>query len=199
MVALRVLTGSFKVGGCTSFMTSPFFQHTPSKERDVCNEKREWIVKKERVSHPPPRSPHAGDTRIHRISIEKIAGKFGAQTKDQRLRKGTTISDNSAKARGKGLNATLHAKFAVLTLAESVFRSARAGVTAVTCSLQNNKTSHQKKKRSYAHHPAFNQGLHLSSYYNYYPLLRCPRPSPPRKLSYQTPLCSWRGRFPLPV
>ena len=188
MVALRVLTGSFKVGGCTSFITSPFFQHTPSKERDVCNEKREWIVKKERVSHPPPRSPHAGDTRIHRISIEKIAGKFGA-----------TISDNSAKARGKGLNSTLHAKFAVLPLAESVFRSARAGVTAVTCSLQNNKTSHAKKKRSYAHHPAFNQGLHLSSYYNYYPLLPCPRPSPPRKLSYQTPLCSWRGRFPLPV
>ena len=119
MVALRVLTGSFKVGGCTSFITSPFFQHTPSKERDVCNEKREWIVKKERVSHPPPRSPHASDTRIHRISIEKIAGKFGA-----------TISDNSA----------------VLPLAESVFRSARAGVTAVTCSLQNNKTSHAKKK-----------------------------------------------------
>lgn len=135
MVALRVLTGSYKVGGCTSFITSPFFQHTPSKERDVCNEKREWIVKKERVSHPPPRSPHAGDTRIHRISIEKIAGKFGA-----------TISDNSAKARGKGLNATLHAKFPVLPLAESVFRSARAGVTAVTCSLQNNKTSHTPKK-----------------------------------------------------
>lgn len=46
MVALRVLTGSLKAEGCPLFITSPFFQHIPSKERDVRNEKREWIVKK---------------------------------------------------------------------------------------------------------------------------------------------------------
>ena len=69
IVALRVLTGSFKAEGCPLLITSPFFsRHSLKRTRCVQREAR-VDSEKERVSHPPPRGPHAGDTRIHRINI----------------------------------------------------------------------------------------------------------------------------------
>ena len=66
MVALRVLTGWFKAEGYPLFITSPFFQHTPSEERDERDEKREWIVKKSGwVTHL-----HEVHTRVTRAFIE---------------------------------------------------------------------------------------------------------------------------------